>query len=140
MDGAVAKQLEKSRADAADFDETIRLRKRLERRLREAAEVQVELSRADGTIKGIPHYSVIEGQAHELGRQLSRELPQRQMNEVAASQAPTAKCPTCGLHCELQSKKRDVKSIDGEVPLQDLVGHCPCCRRDFFPSPRAVGI
>jgi hypothetical protein len=80
MDGAAAKRLEKSLADAADIDRTIRLKERLERLLREAAEVQVELSRADGTIKGIPHYSVIETQGHELGRQLSREFQQRQMN------------------------------------------------------------
>lgn len=134
MDGAAAKRLEKSSADAADLDRTIRLKERLERLLREAAEVQVELSRADGTIKGIPHYSVIETQGHELGRQLSREFQQRQMNELAACQAPTAKCPTCSTRCELHPLKRDVKSIDGEVPLQELVGHCPCCRRDFFPS------
>jgi DNA repair exonuclease SbcCD ATPase subunit len=133
MEGAAAKRLEKNSADGADLDRTMRLKERLERLLREAAEVQVELSRADGTIRGIPHYSVIETQGHELGRQLSREFQQRQMNELAACQAPTAKCPTCSTCCELHSLKRDVKTIDGEVSLQELVGHCPCCRRDFFP-------
>ena len=134
MDDAAAKRLGKSSAGAADLDRTTRLKERLEGLLRETAEVQVELCRADGTIKGIPHYSVIEGQAHELGKQLSREFQQRQMNELVASQAPSAKCPSCGTRCELHPYKRDVKSIDGEVPLQESVGHCPCCRRDFFPS------
>jgi hypothetical protein len=55
----------------------VRLKERLDGLLREAAEVQLELSRADGSIQGIPHYSVIEGQAHELGRQLSREVQPR---------------------------------------------------------------
>lgn len=36
------------------------LRKKLDDLLREAAEVSVALDRANGTIKGVPHYSVIE--------------------------------------------------------------------------------
>jgi len=65
---------DKSLSATQDSQRTIQLRERLERLLREAAEVEVELSRADGTIQGIPHYSVIEGRAHELGRQLSRQV------------------------------------------------------------------
>jgi len=117
-----------------------RLKVRLDRLLREAAEVAVELSRTDGTIKGVPHYSVIEGQAHELGKQFSREVQQRQMSEVVASQALTAKCPACATRCKLESRKRKVRSVDGDTELQELVGYCPCCRRDFFPSPRSLGL
>jgi DNA repair exonuclease SbcCD ATPase subunit len=118
----------------ADSEKTIQLKERLERLLREAAEVEVELSRADGTIKGIPHYSVIEGRAHELGKQLSRQVQERQMNELVASQPTTGKCPGCGTRCELRPDKRDVKSVDGQTELQELAGYCPCCRRSFFPA------
>lgn len=76
-------------------DRQAALEEKLERLLREAAEVEVELSRADGTIVGIPHYSVIESRAHELGRRLSRSVQQRQMGETAAAAARMAKCPTC---------------------------------------------
>lgn len=130
----------KSSLKAADFERTNHLKERLERLFHETAEVEVELSRADGTIKGVPHYSLIEGRSHELGKQLSREVQQLQMSELAASQAMTAKCPTCGTRCELHPQKRDVKSVDGNAVLQELVGDCPCCRRSFFPATRGVGV
>jgi len=110
------------------------LRKKLDVLLKEAAEVEVELSREEGAIKGIPHYSVIESRSHELGCQLSREVQQRQMGETAARSAAKMKCPKCGSLCELHEKKRPMTSIDGPFQIQELKGHCPSCRRDFFPS------
>ena len=60
------------------MDERVaQLKERLDGLMREAAEVEVQLSRADGTLQGVPHYSVIEQRAHELGQQLSREVQQR---------------------------------------------------------------
>jgi uncharacterized protein with PIN domain len=116
------------------------LKEKLERLVRETAEVSVELDRADGTIEGVPHYSVIELRAHQLGQQLSREIQQRQMAETVALQVPKAKCPTCGTRCELIPKKRSVKSIDGPLEVQELTGRCPFCRRDFFPSAGEAGV
>lgn len=129
----------KTSSAEADCQRTANLKKRLERLLREAAEVEVALSRADGTIKGVPHYSLIEGRAHELGKRLSREVQQRQMSELAASQPPTAKCPECGTVVRLHPRPRDVKSVDGDAALQELVGDCPRCRRSFFPAARDLG-
>src|SRR5262249_53216715 len=63
------------------------LKERLDQLLREAAEVSVALDRAEGTIVGIPHYSVIEARAHELGRELSRRIQARQMGQFAAHAA-----------------------------------------------------
>lgn len=134
MDGAASRLSKESSLATADCESTIKLKERLERLLREAAEVEVELSRADGTIKGIPHYSVIEARAHELGKQFSQQVQERQMNEVVASQPSTGKCPGCGTRCQLRSDKRDVKSVDGKTKLQELVGYCECCRRSFFPA------
>ena len=111
-----------------------RLKQRLEELLQEAAKVEVELSRADGSIRGIPHYSVIEGRAHELGKQLSRRIQQQQMNELAAVEDETAKCPTCNTRCQLTPRKRPVKTVDGETELQELQGFCHRCRRSFFPA------
>jgi len=115
-------------------ERTVALKEKLQRLLKESAEISVDLDRADGTIQGVPHYSVIERRAHELGQQLSREIQRRQMGEVAAAQAQRAKCPTCGTVCELHPEKRPVTSIDGSVELLELKGLCPVCRRDFFPS------
>ncbi|MCY2987287.1 MAG: hypothetical protein NTY19_05395 [Planctomycetota bacterium] len=100
MDGTAAVQPKKFSENSAEETRTEQLKKRLESLFREAAEVEVELSRADGTIRGVPHYSLIEERAHQLGQRLSREVQQRQMGEVLASQSLTAKCPTCGIRCE----------------------------------------
>ncbi len=121
-------------------DRETALKEKLSRLLAEMAEVEVELSRADGSVVGIPHFSVIESRAHELGRALSRQVQQRQTGEAVALAPRLAKCPKCSTTCELTESKRPVTSIDGEFEMQELHGHCPVCRRDFFPSSGAVGV
>jgi hypothetical protein len=120
-------------------DRTRRLAEKLRGLLSETAEAAVELSRADGTVQGVPHYSIIEAHAHDVGKQLSRQIQQRQMNEVAAG-ISTAPCPTCGKRYQLHTKPRDVTSIDGSLSLQETVGYCPKCRRSFFPSATGARI
>ena len=112
------------------------LREKLERLLKEAAEVEVELSQAEGAVVGIPHYSVIESRAHQLGR----EVQQRQIGERSALESRRARCPGCGTSCELREHKRWLTSIDGPLEIQELKGRCPTCRRDFFPSSGGPGV
>jgi uncharacterized protein with PIN domain len=119
---------------------TATLKEKLDRLLLEAAEVSVALDRGDGLIVGVPHYSVIEARAHELGQQLSRQIQARQMGAITAQAAPSAKCPGCGARCETVRKKRRVSSVDGPLTVEEPVGHCPACRRDFFPPPGDVGL
>jgi uncharacterized protein with PIN domain len=109
------------------------LKEKLDQLLHQAAEVSVALDRAEGKIVGVPHYSVIELRAHELGKQLSRKVQELQMGVLAGGQDSTAKCPGCGDRCETVRKKRPVTSIDGPLMIEESVGHCPACRRDFFP-------
>ena len=118
---------------------TTTLKEKLDQLLREAAEISVALDRADGTLVGVPHYSVIEARAHELGQQLSRQIQARQMGEITA-QAAAAKCPECGTRCETDRKTRRVTSIDGPLWVEESVGHCPACRRDFFPPAGDLGL
>ena len=110
------------------------LQGKLRQLLREAAEVAAALDRAEGAVVGAPHYSVIEARAHELGRQLSRQIQSRHMGLVAAA-ATVAACPGCDARCEVRVKRRDVVSVDGPVALEEAVASCPGCRRDFFPPP-----
>lgn len=140
MDGAEAICGGEEFARTPDSSTVAKLRERLERLLREAADVEVELSRADGSIRGAPHYSLIEGRAHELGKQLSRQVQQQQMRELNASHPPTAKCPECGTRCPLRTQDRPIESVDGKTDLQELVGDCPRCRRSFFPVARNLGL
>lgn len=115
-------------------DRQTTLRKKLEALLKEAAELDVELSREEGAVSDTSHYSVIEARAHELGRQFSRQVQQRQMGETAARTPRRLKCPDCGTACDVREKKRRITSIDGPVQLPEPAAHCPSCRRDFFPS------
>lgn len=119
---------------------TAALREKLDQLVREAAAVSITLDQATGEIGGVPHYSKIEGRAHELGRQLSREIQSRQMARVAAQSEGTAACPACGTRCRSTYKKRMVVSIDGALELEEPIAQCPTCRRAFFPLPGADGL
>ena len=121
-------------------DQRQALSEKRDRLLKELAEVEVALSRVDGSIAGIPHYSVIELAAHERGRQLSCEIQKRQMAEAAALAPRRSACPGCGTLCELKPVKRDMTSIDGQLQLQDLRGFCSACRRAFFPLAGTAGL
>ena len=120
--------------------DALRLRKKLDDLLTEAAEVSVALDRANGTIQGVPHYSVIEARAHELGQQLSRQIQERQMGEIVAAQVSKGTCPGCGRRRQLIPTKRPVTSVDGVITLQELEGYCSSCRKAFFPATRDTGI
>jgi hypothetical protein len=109
------------------------LKEKLDQLIHQAAEVSVALDRAEGRIVGIPHYSVIEMRAHELGKQLSRKVQALQISSIAGGRESTAKCPQCGARCETALKKRSVTSIDGSLTIAEPVAHCHACRRGFFP-------
>jgi len=109
---------------------------------RRTAELRVQLDRAEGRIPSdeIPHYMLIENSTHQAGQLVSRIAQQIHMNELAAQHMGTAKCPECGTLCELDIDQREVLSGDGLVELQELKGHCPFCRKAFFPDAGSVRI
>jgi uncharacterized protein with PIN domain len=119
---------------------TAALKEKLDRLLKEAAQVSVALDRADGKFAGVPHYSVIEARAHELGKQLSCEIQACQMGKLVTGRTATSPCPKCRARCELKPKERTVTSIDGPVEVQELEGYCPVCRRAFFPRQGDAGV
>ncbi len=115
------------------------LQEKLDQLLQEAARVAVALDRANGTVVGIPHYSVIEARAHELGRQLSRTVQASHMGEMTSQTTRSVKCPGCGTRCEVVAKQRRSTSIDGPLAFDEPTSYCPQCRRGFFPPPGSVG-
>lgn len=104
------------------------------RLLKRLAELMVQEQRSLGVFDEVPHYSVLEQAAHELGRQLSQTSQQRAAAEAAAQSGREAACPGCGRRWPTVLKKRTVASLDGPVELVEPAAHCPACRRDFFPS------
>ena len=53
-----------------------------------------------------------------------------QQAQTLGEQAP---CPDCGTPCALHREPRTLHRPGGTVPQSEPVGHCPACRRDFFP-------
>jgi DNA-directed RNA polymerase subunit RPC12/RpoP len=118
---------------------TAALQQKLEQLLREAARVAVALDRANGTVVGVPHYSVIESSAHEMGRKLSRTIQATHMGELASHATVAVKCPECGTRCQVVPKQRQANSVDGPLSFDEPTARCPRCRRGFFPPPGSVG-
>lgn len=116
------------------------LRQRFAKLLNETAAAKVALDRAEGKIRGTPHYSVIEDAAHEVGQQVSRLVQQLHMRELIANQSLSGKCPKCGRQQPLKLKKRRVSSGDGLVELEELAGDCSSCRRIFLSPAGNAGV
>ena len=70
--------------------------------------------------------AVVEGAVETMTEEQSQALGQREP------------CPTCGRVCELKRKPRPVVVRGGTATLDEPVGHCPTCRRDFFPSASGI--
>jgi hypothetical protein len=107
--------------------------------LAQLAELMIEEQVEQGLFLETPHYSIIERQAVTLGRRLSRQAQERAAREIAAHCDPEVACPVCESTCQVETKTRDVTSIDGPVELTESVAHCRRCRRSFFPSASGDG-
>jgi hypothetical protein len=44
-------------------------------------------------------------------------------------------CPGCGRACPIATAPRTIPVRGGTIHYDEPVGHCPACRRDFFPAP-----
>jgi hypothetical protein len=54
---------------------------------------------------------------------------------------PSQPCPDCGRMCPLVHEDRPIVVRSGSTfEHQEPKGHCPACRRDFFPSAGAVTV
>lgn len=47
-------------------------------------------------------------------------------------------CPGCGRLCSLHREPRALTIRGGQLTHAEPVGHCPVCRRDFFPPTAAA--
>jgi hypothetical protein len=54
--------------------------------------------------------------------------------QQAAHLGATQPCPDCGRPCPLTSDERSIQTRGGPFAHREPKGHCPACRRDFFPQ------
>ena len=109
------------------------LQEKLDELLKQAAEVASQIQ-AEEQGTGVPHYDDIEIPAHEMGQRLSRLIQSARTGDVAAGQDLEIACPDCGRSCRIETKRREVHSMDGPLELTEPVAYCRHCRRSFFPS------
>jgi len=107
--------------------------------LQELAELHVEEMVESGDFDQTPHFGVIERAASEFSKQLSRETLERASREAITGVQAQASCPTCGTLCDVTTKRRTVKGVDGPITLTEAVADCRQCRRSFFPSADGDG-
>lgn len=85
-----------------------------------------------------PGLDVTLADMEELAVAASRALVKGAVETMTGAQGEQlgqeAPCPSCGKMCPLESVPRGVVVRGGEATLVEPVGHCPTCRRDFFPS------
>lgn len=113
---------------------------KLDEALKAAADAAAALQRLSPEHKGVPHYSIIENAAHDVGIRLSCLIQRERIGDVAAEAGPRAACPGCQKLCNVDCEPRTVKSIDGEVEVIEPRTRCSRCERDFFPSTHGAGV
>jgi hypothetical protein len=88
----------------------------------------------DVTLADMEEYAVAAARALVKGAVESMTTTQgEQLGEEAA-------CPVCGTMCPLKRKSRPVVVRGGEAHLDEPVGYCSTCRRDFFPSASGIEV
>ena len=63
------------------------------------------------------------------------QLLLEQQADALGEQRP---CPDCGRPCALRRHERPLQVQGGQLQQREPLGHCPDCRRDFFPPAAAA--
>jgi hypothetical protein len=90
-----------------------------------------------------PGLDVDLAQMEEIGVAAVRGLLAGTLEEATQQQAAQLgeqqPCPDCGRSCPLTREERPiVVRGGGAFEHREPLGHCPACRRDFFPSASAA--
>ena len=122
------------------MDAKCQTRQRRKRQLvQELVELHMEEMVEAGDFDQTPHFGVLERAASEFGKQLARETLEQASREAVTGGQAQAPCPTCGTLCDVTTKCRTVKGVDGPITLTEAVADCRPCRRSFFPSADSDG-
>ena len=95
--------------------------------------------------EGLPRdikFSELEALAGSLGDEIARQLIETQVRGQAEEwpEPQLRTCPECGGPAsEAPDEPRALTTTRGDVGWKERVGHCPRCRRAFFPSGPGAG-
>ena len=64
---------------------------------------------------------------------LSESTLQTLLEQQAAALGEQHPCPDCGRPCVLRRQERTLQTQGPPLRQSEPLGHCPDCRRDFFP-------
>lgn len=104
------------------------------RKLQELAELIAQERFGEAGIPQEFTFSEIEEIGHQVGQLAAGTVDQTLQQQHAEHLVGVASCPECGCDCELERRARSLQTRDGTVELDEPVGHCHACERDFFPS------
>ena len=94
---------------------------------------------------GLPRdakFSELEALAGSLADEIARQLIQTQVRGQAQEwpEPELGHCPECGGPASrAPDEPRTLTTTRGEVTWDERVGHCPRCRRAFFPPGPRIG-
>jgi YgiT-type zinc finger domain-containing protein len=76
----------------------------------------------------------MEEVAMRAARALVGSAVETAVGDQAVAFGEVADCPQCGRSHPIERRTREVTIRGGTAILEEPVGHCSACRRDFFPS------
>jgi hypothetical protein len=80
-------------------------------------------------------FDSIESLAVEMGQAVIRGAIEEALRTQLKLLGDHQPCPACARACPVDTASRTIQVRGGTIQDNEPVGHCPACRRDFFPSP-----
>jgi len=79
-------------------------------------------------------FDSIESLAVEIGQAVIKGAIEQTLKTQLNLLGDHQPCPTCARDCPVDTVPRTIQVRGGTIQYQEPVGHCPACRRDFFPA------
>jgi hypothetical protein len=78
-------------------------------------------------------FNAMEQIAQAAAAGLTEGTLQSLLESQSAALGEEQPCPDCGRRCAIGRRERPLRAKGAELQQSEPVGHCPDCRRDFFP-------
>jgi hypothetical protein len=80
-------------------------------------------------------FDAIESLAVDIGHAVIRGTIEEVLTIQSQHLGAHQPCPQCGRSCPIDKAPRTIAVRGGTIDYDEPIGHCPACRRDFFPPP-----